>query len=90
VYHHASQQHRKRYLAEFDLRYNERQALGVSDSDRAVKALMGTEGKRLTYGGLERGEGARLRLPNRQRQQTLTAIRYTLRLENLNHYDTKY
>lgn len=51
VYHHVSQQHLKRYLAEFDFRYNERMALGVSDSDRAVKALKGIEGKRLTYGG---------------------------------------
>jgi transposase-like protein len=29
VYHHVSQQHLKRYLAEFDFRYNERAALGV-------------------------------------------------------------
>jgi transposase-like protein len=51
VYHHVSQQHLKRYLAEFDFRYNERMALGVSDAERAVKALRGIEGKRLTYGG---------------------------------------
>jgi transposase-like protein len=51
VYHHVSQQHLKRYLAEFDFRYNERMALGVSDAERAAKALMGIEGKRLTYGG---------------------------------------
>ena len=41
----------KRYLAEFDFRYNERSALGVEDSERTVKALKGIEGKRLTYGG---------------------------------------
>src|SRR5438046_10218714 len=29
VYHHVSQQHLKRYLGEFDFRYNERIALGV-------------------------------------------------------------
>lgn len=49
VYHHVSQQHLKRYLAEFDFRYNERMALGVNDTERASKALKGIEGKRLTY-----------------------------------------
>lgn len=49
TYHHISQQHLKRYLAEFDFRYNERSALGVSDAERADKALKGIEGKRLTY-----------------------------------------
>jgi transposase-like protein len=51
TYHHVSQQHLKRYLAEFDFRYNERSGLGVSDAERAAKALKGIEGKRLTYGG---------------------------------------
>jgi hypothetical protein len=49
MYHHVSQQHLKRYLAEFDFRYNERIALGVSDADRAIKAIRGAAGKRLTY-----------------------------------------
>jgi transposase-like protein len=49
VYHHVSQQHLKRYLAEFDFRYNERIALGVNDSERAEKVLRGTVGKRMTY-----------------------------------------
>ncbi len=49
VYHHVSQQHLKRYLAEFDFRYNERAALKVSDPERAAKALKGIVGKRLTY-----------------------------------------
>lgn len=49
VYHHVSQKHLKRYLAEFDFRYNERSGLGVSDAERADKALKGIEGKRLTY-----------------------------------------
>jgi transposase-like protein len=49
VYHHVSQQHLRRYLAEFDFRYNERAALGVDDAQRATKALQGIEGKRLTY-----------------------------------------
>jgi hypothetical protein len=39
----------KRYLAEFDFRYNERMALGVNDTERATKALKGVVGKRLTY-----------------------------------------
>jgi transposase-like protein len=49
VYHHVSQEHLKRYLAEFDFRYNERVALGVSDIERTAKAIKGAEGKRLTY-----------------------------------------
>lgn len=49
VYHHVSQQHLKRYLAEFDFRYNERIALGVNDSERAEKVLRGAVGKRVTY-----------------------------------------
>jgi transposase-like protein len=49
TYHHVSPQHLKRYLAEFDFRYNERMALGVTDSERAEKALRGTVGKRMTY-----------------------------------------
>ena len=49
VYHHVSQQHLKRYLAEFDYRYNQRIALGVNDAERARKAVAGIVGKRLTY-----------------------------------------
>ena len=49
VYHHVSQQHLKRYLGEFDFRYNERMALGVNDDERFAKAAMGIKGKRLTY-----------------------------------------
>lgn len=49
VYHHVSQQHLKRYLAEYDFRYNERAALGVTDSARADTALKGIAGKRLMY-----------------------------------------
>ncbi len=49
TYHHVSQQHLKRYLAEFDFRYNERSGLGVTDAERADKALKGITGKRLTY-----------------------------------------
>ena len=49
VYHHVSQQHLKRYLAEFDFRYNERAALGINDQARMAKALAGIVGKRLLY-----------------------------------------
>jgi hypothetical protein len=49
VYHHVSQEHLKRYLGEFDFRYNERIALGVDDTERTAKAIRGAAGKRLTY-----------------------------------------
>jgi transposase-like protein len=49
VYHHVSQQHLKRYLAEFDFRYNHRVALGVDDAARTQIALAGIVGKRLLY-----------------------------------------
>jgi transposase-like protein len=49
VYHHVSTQHLKRYLAEYDFRYNERMALNVSDKERATKAIAGVVGKRMTY-----------------------------------------
>jgi transposase-like protein len=49
VYHHVSQGHLKRYLGEFDFRYNERMALGVDDMERTARALRGIVGKRLTY-----------------------------------------
>ena len=49
TYHSVSEAHLKRYLAEFDFRYNNRVALGVDDQTRATKALRGITGKRLTY-----------------------------------------
>jgi transposase-like protein len=49
IYHHMSRQHLKRYLGEFDFRYNERSALGVEDVERATKAVKGVVGKRMTY-----------------------------------------
>jgi transposase-like protein len=49
TYHHVSQQHLGRYLAEFDFRYNNRSALGVEDQARADRAMRGIVGKRLTY-----------------------------------------
>jgi hypothetical protein len=49
VYHHVSEAHLKRYLAEFDFRYNTRAALGITDTQRAALAIKGAAGKRLTY-----------------------------------------
>lgn len=49
TFHKVSQQHLHRYLAEFDFRYNSRSALGIEDEPRALLALHGTIGKRLTY-----------------------------------------
>jgi ISXO2-like transposase domain len=49
VYHHIGAQHSKRYLAEFDFRYNERMAMKVTDKERATKAIAGVVGKRMTY-----------------------------------------
>ena len=49
VYQHCAKKHLHRYAAEFDFRYSNRVALGFDDSARAVKALEGAIGKRLTY-----------------------------------------
>ena len=49
TYHHVSQQHLKRYLAEFDFRYNERAKLEITDAERARSAIRGVVGKRVTY-----------------------------------------
>ena len=51
IYQHVSEQHLKRYLGEFDFRYNERH---TTDAERADKALKGIEGKRMTYQQLDR------------------------------------
>ena len=49
TYQHISEKHLKRYLCEFDFRYNERTALKVDDHMRRDKALTGIKGKRMTY-----------------------------------------
>lgn len=49
TYHHVSEVHLPRYLAEFDFRYNNRSGFGVSDAERTRRALAGAEGKRLTF-----------------------------------------
>ena len=49
VYQQCSAKHLHRYLAEFDFRYSNRVLLGIDDTQRAVIALQGVAGKRLTY-----------------------------------------
>lgn len=49
VYQHCSKKHLHRYLAEFDFRYSNRSALGCEDQERAMRAVIGGIGKRLTY-----------------------------------------
>jgi transposase-like protein len=63
VYHHVSQQHLKRYLGEFDFRYNERSGLGVNDDERMAKAAKGISGKRLTYRRTRRAEETEEEIP---------------------------
>ncbi|MFT5488769.1 MAG: transposase-like protein [Alphaproteobacteria bacterium] len=46
IYQHCGERHLPRYLAEFDFRYNSRD---VSDMERAAKAVVGAQQKRLTY-----------------------------------------
>jgi transposase-like protein len=58
VYHHVSEAHLHRYLAEFDFRYSNRSGLGVEDNQRAAKALEGIRGKRLTYRGTDQAANA--------------------------------
>jgi hypothetical protein len=49
IYQHCSECHLHRYVAEFDFRYSNRVRLGVDDTERAHRALLGVKGKRLTY-----------------------------------------
>ena len=49
TFHSVSEAHLHRYLAEFDFRYNTREALGVCDTERAEILLRGATGKRLVY-----------------------------------------
>jgi transposase-like protein len=48
-FHHVSEAHLHRYLAEADFKYNHRSALGIEDAERAEALLRGTKGKRLLY-----------------------------------------
>ena len=46
VYQHCKEKHLRKYIAEFDFRYNTRE---FTDTERDDKALQGIGGKRLTY-----------------------------------------
>jgi transposase-like protein len=48
-FHHVSEAHLHRYLAEADFKYNHRIALGINDAERARALLRGAKGKRLLY-----------------------------------------
>ncbi len=48
-FHHISEAHLHRYLAEADFKYNHRSALGIEDAERADALLRGIKGKRLLY-----------------------------------------
>lgn len=49
TFHHIGEAHLARYLAEFDFRYSDRIALGITDTMRTDELLRGIGGKRLTY-----------------------------------------
>jgi transposase-like protein len=49
TYQHVSEAHLHRYLNEFDYRYNHRERLGVSDTERTGLAIRNGKGRRLTY-----------------------------------------
>lgn len=49
IYQHCGEHHLHRYLAEYEFRYNNREALGCNDTDRSINAIGGIVGKRLTY-----------------------------------------
>ena len=53
---HCGEQDLQRYLNEFAFRHNHRVKFGINDDERALTALRGIDGKRLTYrriGGAE-------------------------------------
>ena len=49
VYQHCAKKHLHRYAAEFEFRYNNREANGIDDAKRANAIIEGAVGKRLTY-----------------------------------------
>jgi hypothetical protein len=49
VYQHCKEKHLHRYLAEYDFRYNHREAMSFNDGERATRAIVNASGKRLTY-----------------------------------------
>jgi transposase-like protein len=55
VYQHVSPKHLKRYVGEFDFRYNTR---GLTDMERTFEAVKGIKGKRLTYRRTHQGQAS--------------------------------
>ncbi len=56
VYQQCDEKHLHRYLAEFDFRYNAREALGVNDQQRTLSRRHGRQGQAAYYetvGGAE-------------------------------------
>jgi hypothetical protein len=49
LYHHVSEVHLRRYLAEFDFHYNNRSSLALPMGNGWQMLSRGIEGKRLTY-----------------------------------------
>lgn len=49
TFHHVSEAHLSRYLAEFDFRYSNRADMGVTDAMRAAECVRGVVGTRLAY-----------------------------------------
>jgi hypothetical protein len=49
TFHSVSEAHLRRYLAEFDFRWSNREALGVDYATRAAELLSSAKGKRLLY-----------------------------------------
>jgi len=58
TFHHVSEAHLARYLAEFDFRYSHRSGLGVDDTQRTDEVLRNVAGKRLTYRRSDEGAHA--------------------------------
>jgi len=58
IYQHCGEQHLHRYLAEYEFRYNNREANGVNDRMRSAAAVAGIVGKRLTYGSTDKRHAA--------------------------------
>lgn len=49
TFHHVSEAHLQRYATEFDFKWNTREKLGFTDTDRTIAALKEIGGKGLTY-----------------------------------------